>query len=52
VRAAKAGTDLLLYSNLGRAAHASRALRRTIARGALRHSKAAAMRVLTLRRGL
>ena len=54
VRAAKAGSDLLLYSDLGSAAQASLAVRRAIAGGSLPGGRAqkAADRVLSLRRGL
>jgi beta-N-acetylhexosaminidase len=54
LRCAKAGTDLLLYSDPGSAARASGAIRKAIAAGSLPRSRAqvSADRVLALRRGL
>jgi beta-N-acetylhexosaminidase len=53
-RAARAGLDILLYSDQGEAARASRALRRAIAAGALSRSSAqtSADRILALGRSL
>jgi beta-N-acetylhexosaminidase len=51
LRCAGAGTDLLLYTDLGSASRASRAIRRAIRSGALRRegAEASADRVLSLR---
>jgi beta-N-acetylhexosaminidase len=53
-RAARAGTDVLLYAELSAASRASRALRRSIASGALKRARAerSANRILELRRDL
>ena len=54
LRCARAGTDLLLYSDSGSAARAGRAIRKAIAAGSLPRARAqvSADRVLALRRGL
>ena len=53
-RCAKAGTDLLLYSDLGSALRGGRAVRRAIASGSLSQGRAgkSAARILALRNGL